>query len=114
MLPKDSETKRDHLHSIRVNEGHDPLRTIREEAPTFNLAWLKDGESMPLVQRVGFTIFSLMFCLAGVWLINGSVIEFREHDVIGVFSVIGSVIFLIPGILGLRNVLKFKSKDSSN
>jgi hypothetical protein len=112
--PKDSNDAHDLSKEIRSDTSYDPLANVRNEVPTFNKAWFKNGESMPLVQRVGFTIFSLMSCLVGAWLINGSVIEFREHDVIGVFFVIGSVIFLIPGILGLRNVLRFRSKELSD
>jgi predicted cobalt transporter CbtA len=93
---------------VELYRSHDHLQAIRDEAPSFNQAWLKNGESMPLIQRVGFTVFSLMFCLCGFWLVAGAVQSFREENVTWIFFALASVVFLYVGALGLRNVLRFK------
>ena len=94
-------------------ESHDPLQRVRDEAPAFNRVWMKNGESLSLVQRVGFTIFSLVFCLGGAWMLQGAVEEFHEGSFASIFFVLGSIPLVIPGILGLRNVLRFDRSSPS-
>jgi hypothetical protein len=63
---------------------------------------------MPLIQRIGFTIFSLMFCLCGLWLCKGFAGTFRDRNPACVFFGLGGAFFLWFGVLGLRNVLRFR------
>jgi hypothetical protein len=99
-----------HQQSHEAEAHHDPLQSIREEAPSFNRSWLKNGESMPLVQRVGFALISLMSVLVGVWLVSGAIESFREGEGFFIFFALSSVVFMLFGALGLRNVLRFVRK----
>jgi hypothetical protein len=78
----------------------------------FNRSWLKNGESMSLIQRIGYTIFSLLFFGAGLFLCQSAMIELRSGDensqVFAALFALASLFFLVFGILGLRNVLRFK------
>jgi len=98
----------------RPQRSHDPLEAVRKEAPVFNKAWMKNGESMPLIQRIGFTVFSLLSCLCGAWMTSGAIQSFREDDPYGLFFAAASVVFVVPGALGLRNVLRFKRTESDD
>jgi hypothetical protein len=100
-------------HEPRNHPGYDPLRSARNDAPGFNRSWLKNGGSMTLVQRIGFTIFSVMFCLAGFYMCVDAVKTFRADDAGFIFSALVGVPFLILGALGLRNVVRFR-RDRSN
>lgn len=93
---------------------HDPMVLTRDQAPTFNNAWMKNGESMPLVQRIGFMIFSLLCCQCGAFLISGAIENFREDNLIYLFFVAASLVMIVPGILGLRNVLRFPRRNSKD
>jgi hypothetical protein len=93
--------------------GLDPLESIRREAPSFNQMWLKDGESLLMIQRVGFTIFSLAFFACGIFLVNGAILSFREGSAVCIFMAVPSPFLLIFGLLGLRNILRFKPRDES-
>jgi hypothetical protein len=94
----------------RHRDSDDPLKTVREDAPAFNRAWLKAGESMPLVQRIGFTAISLFSCLIGLFMLKDSLLRFRSDDASFVFSGLFSVACLFFGYIGLKNVLRFKHK----
>jgi hypothetical protein len=78
----------------------------------FNRSWLKNGESMSLIQRIGYTIFSLLFFGAGLFLCQSAMIELRSGDensqVFAALFALASLFFLVFGILRLRNVLRFK------
>jgi hypothetical protein len=108
----------DEQHS--VTSDNDPIRRSRREAFSFNVAWLKHGERLTLAQRIGFTILSLFFVLAGVYALtliaadmvaNGLVLLGNLWDLC--LATIFALIFLIPGILGLRNVLRFPKDEHS-
>jgi hypothetical protein len=98
------------LHGQR--SGHDPLQAAAGQSDVFNRSWLKNGESMTLIQRVGYTIFSLFFFGAGLYLCGPTMIELRDGDPGSLFFAVlfglASLFFLLFGILGLRNVLRFR------
>ena len=94
----------------RRGDDHDPLELVKRDAPAFNRAWLKQGESMPLVQRIGFTAISLFSCLVGLYMLRDSVLRFLSEDASFIFSALFSAACLFFGWLGLANVLRFKHK----
>jgi hypothetical protein len=53
-----------------MNEApdYDPIRKSWRENQTFNVAWMKNGERLTWVQRVGFAIVSLCFFAFGLFL----------------------------------------------
>jgi Domain of unknown function (DUF5615) len=102
----------DRTREPKPQSGLDPLQAVRDQAPSFNNAWLKGGEKMPPVQRIGFAIFSLVFCICGVWLAQGAVSSYKDEDRTFLFFAIAGVAFLFLGIAGFRNVLRFRPKQS--
>jgi len=92
---------------------HDPIRHSQTDAPTFNQAWLKSGESLSCLQRVGFTALSFaMFSCGLFFAVTAMSSLLHEEEVLYVVAEIcgilaASAFFVIPGILGLRNVLRF-------
>lgn len=96
---------RENLHGRR---GHDPLQAVWKESRAFNRAWFRSGESLSLVQRAGYTVLSLAFLGAALYLFADATEGFREGDFTFWLSAIGSVFSLLVGVLGLRNVLRFR------
>jgi hypothetical protein len=98
---------------MRDLPDHDPLLKSRREAPSFNAAWLKNGEKMSMTQRIGFLIVSLSTVGSGLWVVFVAIGFLHRMDVLsldGIFIAVGILIglfFLTIGILGLRNVLRF-------
>jgi hypothetical protein len=99
---------RDEDDGIPRHRGHDPLEYTRRESLSFNRMWLKNGERLTPVQRTGFAIFSLMFCAGGVFLADGSLMSIDDGaNFFAFFMGIGSIFFLVFGLLRLRNILRF-------
>jgi hypothetical protein len=98
----------------------DPIRRSRREAHSFNRAWLKNGERLTLVQRTGFAILSLFMLLAGLFAVFNAAADMLdvETSALGVvwdacLGLIFALVFLLPGVLGLRNVLRFPKYPSA-
>jgi hypothetical protein len=91
---------------------YDPLQAAERQTHSFNRSWLKNGESMTLTQRLGHTMFSLLYFGIGLYLLQPMMINFRSSGAISVVFTalfgLASLFFLVFGILGLRNVLRFK------
>jgi hypothetical protein len=88
--------------------GHDPLAKSRYEANRFNVAWMRDGERLNWVQRIGFATISLVTFFMGLIWGALAVNDVRKGSLIGAFGwSIACLIFIVPGSLGLRNVLRF-------
>jgi len=66
------------------------------------------------VQRIGFTVFSLMFLLFGTGLLVGAIDFFREESPAFIFLGIPSLGLLFVAVLGLRNVLRFPTSAQTN
>ena len=98
---------------MRDLPDHDPLLKSQREAPSFNAAWLKNGEKMSMTQRIGFLIVSLSTVGAGLWVVFVAISFLHRMDVLApddIFVAVGILVglfFLTIGILGLRNVLRF-------
>jgi hypothetical protein len=100
--------------SKRPAGNYDPVQRADGETHSFNTAWLKNGESLTLFQRIGFTIFSLAFFGIGIGLVKFLLLEIRDSDLI--FTLIfgaSSVFFILFGGLGLRNVLRFGDAEDA-
>lgn len=93
--------------------GNDPLQASWSQSRTVNTAWLKNGESLSILQRIGFTLFSLLFVAIGLYLIRWSVVFLTGGDFMLLIFVPASFGFLFFGVLGLRNVLRFR-KDGTD
>lgn len=90
------------------NSDHDPITKSRYEPDRFNVAWLKTGEKLTPFQRIGFGVFSLFFLAAGVVFGACAFDSIRHGHVLGACGwSIPTLIYIIPGALGLRNVLRF-------
>ena len=92
-------------HLSPEHRKYDPLRGSSEQAGAFDRAWLKNGESLTPIQRVGFIICSLMFILIGFFLGIGCWEDFQSKNGTAILWAIGSLFFLGIGSLGLRNAL---------
>lgn len=93
---------------IDTNRGNDPIQASRTQSGSFNAAWLRNGESLSILQRAGFTIFSLLFTGTGLYLVRFAVMFARQRDFMTLIFGGCSVGFLTFGMLGLKNVLRFK------
>ena len=96
------------MSGMEEPHDYDPIARSRREAPTFNYSWLKHGETMTLAQRIGFAIFSLVFVAGGLTSLSLALLDLRNADFVGALGwSLPTLFFLVPGILGLRNVLRF-------
>jgi hypothetical protein len=92
---------------------YDPIRKSWREAGSFNLAWLKNGEKMTWMQRIGFATMSFIVFSSGLLvetlainsLLNGEFLSLGTVAVVGGIAV--GLFVLVLGVLGLRNVLRF-------
>lgn len=88
--------------------GSDPLEKIRGESSPFNAAWFRHGEKLTLTQRIGFTVFSLAFFGVGSLIATWVVHDLLNGELLGAVGwLLPAIVFLVPGILGLRNVIRF-------
>jgi hypothetical protein len=92
---------------------YDPIRKSWRESKIIDRAWLKDGEKLTWMQRIGFAILSLCIFSGGLVVATSAVGFLRDGDLFSLESLcaIGGVVvgicFLILGTLGLKNVLRF-------
>jgi hypothetical protein len=93
---------------LHGHKGYDPLLAVWRESKSFNASWLKNGESLSLLQRTGFTIFSLFFVAAGLYMLNVFWMFLKDLDFMSIIFGPASLFFLCGGIFGLRNVLRFE------
>ena len=53
---------------IETNRGNDPIQAVRAQSSSFNTAWLRNGESLSILQRTGFAIISCFLPRLGcIW-----------------------------------------------
>lgn len=86
---------------------HDPLRSAASETPTFNRLWLKNGETLRPLQRIGFAIVSLAFLCAAVYAIRNWWEALEEHDLYFILWFGSAAFCLTVGFLGIINTLRF-------
>jgi len=92
----------------------DPIRRSSRESSSFNRAWLREGSQLTWLQRVGFAVFSLLFFGVGLYAdatLIGSLLRTTFVSVESALDIclvaLATIVFLIPGAIGLRNVLRF-------
>lgn len=90
------------------HRGYDPIRALWTQSGAFHTAWFKNGESLSTFQRAGYTLFSLLFVAIGLYLSRFAVMFAREGDFMVLIFAGCSLGFFVFGLLGLRNVLRFK------
>jgi len=96
----------------RTEHRYDHLQAARTQATAFNAGWLRNGESLSVFRRIGFTIFSVLFVGLGLYLGHFALQSVRDGDFMIVIFGPASLGFLIIGLLGLRNVLRFRRNES--
>ena len=96
---------------IETNHGSDPIQAVRAQSSSFNTAWLRNGESLSILQRTGFAIISLLFTAVGLYLVRFAVMFAKQRDFMTLIFGGSSIGFLIFGVLGLKNVLRIKRTD---
>jgi hypothetical protein len=91
-----------------MSHDFNPITRSKYEADRFNVAWLKNGEELNWLKRIGFALFSLFFLLAGVCFGALAINSIRHGEVLGACGwSIPTLIYGVPGALGIRNVLRF-------
>jgi hypothetical protein len=104
---EDNETRR----SADASRTYDPLQPAWSQTGKFNAAWLKNGEHLTVLERSGYTVMSLLFVAFGLYFLRFFVLMFRGGD--WVFTSIfggATFFFMMIGIMGLRNVLRFPAR----
>jgi hypothetical protein len=90
----------------------DPIRKSAREAHRFNSAWLRNGERLTWLQRIGFAVISLFFFMAGIYFGTLAASDIGSGEVLGACGWSApALIFIVPGILGLKNVCRFRPAD---
>ena len=88
--------------------SYDLIQKSSREASGFNNAWLKHGEKMTWMQRIGFALFSCVLFGAGLSFLRCMIEDIHQAELLGAIGwSFPTLFFLVPGILGLRNVLRF-------
>jgi hypothetical protein len=105
-MNKERKSSREGTRPVPVAESYDPLQKARDQARAFNEGWLKDGEAMPTIQRVGYGIVSLGFIFAGIFAGTGFWEDFQSRDTTCLFWGIAALFLVGLGVLGMKNVLR--------
>ena|SRR5277367_3254581 len=107
---------------IESKSSYDPLLNARAGSKLFNHYQLKDGASLTLIQRVGYSVLGLVFFGAGFLFLTLEIGSIREHllengfeisiDLLGstLFAIVAACVFVL-GCLVLKNVLTFSKKS---
>jgi hypothetical protein len=88
---------------------YDPTRKSWE-GDRFNVLWLKHGEQMTLIQRIGFAVISFAMFSFGLFVETIAIHSLFEGELLSVgtlgsvFAIVTGLFILVFGTLGLRNV----------
>ena len=92
----------------------DPIRKARAESPTVTESWLKRGERLTTVQRIGHGLLSFTYIGAGTMFAQATYEDFKDRAPLFVFFFgLASAFFFFFGFKGMRNVLRFKPAHRS-
>jgi hypothetical protein len=103
----------DRVQRSKAEASQDPIRNGWLQSDRFNRSWWKNGQRLNWPQRIAFALISFAafsFGLSSATLGAHSLVtaEFFSWDTVGgVCWLLFGLVFLIPGCLGLRNVLRF-------
>jgi hypothetical protein len=98
------------------DEGHktyDPVISSRVNSAQLTRAFLKDGNTLRPVQRVGVLVISLMIIGWGVYGSADALDAKHTGSPLFVFLGIPSVSLIVIGLLAFTNALRFKKRKSS-
>jgi hypothetical protein len=107
-INKQNESRRKADRSNFGSSRYDPLQAVREQSGDFDKGWLKNGESMPPIQRVSYAIVSLAFIFIGIFTEGAFWEDFLSRDATCLFWGFATLFLVSLGCLGLRNVLRFR------
>ena len=99
-------------HAAEAYRGYDPVQASWSQSGIFNRAWLKNGERLTPLQRSGYAVLSLLFVAFGLYFLRFCVNCLEDGDWIFMLIFGGiTLLFLLPGIKGLQNVLRFPQRS---
>lgn len=90
----------------------DPIQRAATDSPHLASSWLKGGESLTPVQRVGHGLVSVAYLGGFAFFASGVKEEFESMDgsiFMGLCFSAAGLFFLLFGAVGLRNILRFKA-----
>ena len=94
-----------------IDRVYEPTKTDLRGPRKTNDLFLNNGEYLTIFQRIGFLFFWLPSIGIGLYFLREAIKCLRELDLtMLVFGPLAAG-FLYVGILGIRNVLRFKSPD---
>jgi hypothetical protein len=86
------------MAGVTDSPDYDPIRRSRQEADRFNVAWMKNGEKLSWVQRIGFAVISFVFFSAGLLFGTLAVNDIRNGEFLGAIGwSVPTLIFLVLG-----------------
>jgi hypothetical protein len=87
----------------------DPVKQISTDSPRLAASWLRDGQNLTLLQRVGHGLISLAYIGAGAAATGGAKLNFQEGTIFMalLFSSI-AIFFFFFGAKGLQNIFRTK------
>ena len=105
------------MQDPELNEGHlqhnEPIARAAADSPRLASSWLKGGESLTPIQRVGHGLISIAYLSAAAFTASGAKDNFQATDgsiFMALCWSIAGLFFIIFGTIGLRNVFRFKAR----
>ena len=96
-------------HSHQHSHSLDPLLNACNDSDALTTSWLKHGERMNRIQRIGHGMMSILFLLIGLSLANGSLAILADRSYfMSILFATAAGFALVLGLMGVRNVLRFK------
>jgi hypothetical protein len=100
------------MQDEKQSSGNGPVRRAAIDSPRFVSRWLTGGQSLTSLQRIGYGFFSISFIMAGIFCANGAKLNFQDSSVfMGLGFSLATLFFWLFGSIGLRNVLRFRTRD---
>jgi hypothetical protein len=106
--------RRRYREHLDLKNSVDPLTKASAQSRDFSSAWLRNGDKLNWIQRIGYAIVSFLFLSMGLYLLNDAIVGFREASPTYWLSGLASIFLIIFGVLGLVNVLRFKKTNGSS
>jgi hypothetical protein len=101
----------DFHHPNSGKDSYDPIARGNAQGLTFTKFWLKNGEKLTRIQRIGYGLLSILYLAIGILFAQLYWDVLHEHNLF--WSLVRgslSLCFSVLGGLGMRNVLKFREK----
>jgi hypothetical protein len=89
----------------------DPVQRISAESPVLASSWLKGGQNLTPMQRVGHFLILVSYLGAGLFCAYGAKLNFQEGTVfMALLFSFASLFFFFFSAKGLQNILRFKRR----